>query len=97
MGLGLSPANTMDKLKYAIVPTIRVKGLTDVSDLLASRPGCKEVMVGRVSEEKAFSNYIKNNEFETMKVFERENISVTRTALENISVTRPTLENISVT
>ena len=32
-----------------------------------------------------------------MKVFERENISVTRPTLENISVTRPTLENISVT
>ena len=31
-----------------------------------------------------------------MKVFERENISVTQLNLENISVTQPTLENISV-
>ena len=32
-----------------------------------------------------------------MKVFERENISVTRPTLENISVTQQTLENVSVT
>ena len=32
-----------------------------------------------------------------MKVFEWENISVTRPTLENISVPQPTLENISVT
>ena len=46
--------------------------------------------MGRVSEVKVFSDYIKNNEFETMKVFGRENISVTQPTLENISVTRPT-------
>ena len=32
----------------------------------------------RVSEEKAYSDYIKNSEFETMKVFEFENNSGTR-------------------
>ena len=77
MDLGLSPANTKDKLKSVIGPTTRVEWLTDSSYWLTSRHGCKEVMVGRVSEEKAFSYYIKNKEFETMKVFERENISVT--------------------
>ena len=54
-------------------------------------------MVERVSEAKVYSNYIFENDFETMKVFEWENISVTRPTLENNSVTGPTLENISVT
>ena len=51
----------------------------------------------RVSEEKVNSHYILENEFETMNVFGRENISMIRPTLENISVTRPTLENILVT
>ena len=46
--------------------------------------------MGEVSEEKAYSNYIKSSEFETTKCFEQKNISVTRPTLENISVTRPT-------
>ena len=50
-----------------------------------------------MSEAKECSDYILENEFETMKVFERENISVTRPTLKNISVTQPNLENISVT
>ena len=90
MDLGLSPANTTGKLKSNIVPTTRVEGLTDGSGWPTSRHGYKEVMVGRMSEAKKFSDYIKNNEFETMKVFEQENISVTRPTLENISVTQRT-------
>ena len=60
-----------------------------------------------MSKVKVYIDYTFKNEFETMKYFERENISVTRhtqkkisvnqSTLENISVTRPTLENISVT
>ena len=48
-------------------------------------------------EAKAFSDHIKNNEFETMKVFEQQDISLTQPTLENISLTRPTSENISMT
>ena len=81
--------------------------MTNGSDWIVSRYGIEEVTVERVSKAKAFSDYIIENEFETMKVFERENISVTQPALENISVTqpnlekkyvsRPALENMSVT
>ena len=54
-------------------------------------------MVERVIKEKVYSDYILENEFKTMKCFERENVSVTQPTLENISVTRPSLENISLT
>ena len=37
MDLGLSPANTTDKLKSVIGPTARVEGLADSSNWLASR------------------------------------------------------------
>ena len=40
--LGLSPANTTDKLKSVIGPTTRVEGLTNRSDWLVSRHGCEE-------------------------------------------------------
>ena len=76
--LGLSPAITTDKLKSVIVPATRVEGLTDSSNRLAYMHGYEKVTVGRVSEAKEFSDYIKNNEFETMEVFERENNSRTR-------------------
>ena len=69
MDLGLSPANTTVKLKSVIRPTTRVEGLTDGSDFLASRHGCGEVTVVKVSKTKAFSGYIKKLEFETMKAF----------------------------
>ena len=46
-------------------------------------------MVGRVSKSKANSDYIKSSGFETTKVFERENISVTLPT-ENIPLTQPT-------
>ena len=87
MDLGLSPANTTDKLKSVFVPATRVEGFMDNSYWLASRHGCEEVTVGRVIEVKAFSDYIKNSEFETTKVFERENNYVTRPS-ENIPLTR---------
>ena len=93
LDLGLSPANTTDKLKSVIGPATRVEVLMDISDWLVSWHGFEEVTVGRVGEAKLFSDYIENNEFETMKVFERENISVTRPT-QNISLT---LENISMT
>ena len=97
MYLKFLPANTTYKLKSVIVSTTRVERLTNGSNWLASRHDIEEVRVERVSEAKVYSDYISKNEFETMKVFERENISVTRPILENISVNRPTLENISVT
>ena len=89
MDLGLSPTHTTDKLKSFISPATRVEGLTDSSDWLASRHGIEEVTVVRVIEGKAYINYIKNSEFETTKIFEQENISVTRPT-ENIPLTRPT-------
>ena len=63
MDFGLSPANTIDKLKSVIGTTTKVEGLTDSSDCLATRHICKEVTVGRVSGAKVFIEYIKNNEF----------------------------------
>ena len=78
MDLGLWPANTMNRLKAVISPNIRVEGMTDIFDWLMCMHGWKEVMVGRVRDAKVFSDYIKNNEFETIKVFEWENISVTQ-------------------
>ena len=68
----LLPAHTTDKLKSIIVTSARVEGLTDGSNWLASRHGIEEVTVGRVTETKLYSNYIKNSEFETTKCFEQE-------------------------
>ena len=68
LDVGMSPANTTDKLKSVIGPATRGEGLTDISGWLTSRHGCEEVTVGRVSEAKAYSDYIKNSEFETTKV-----------------------------
>ena len=45
MDLGLSPANTTDKLKSVIVPTTRVEGFVDISNWIASRRGCEEFTV----------------------------------------------------
>ena len=89
MDLGLSPSHTKDKLKYVIGPTTIFEGLINGSDWLASRHGIEEVMVGKVNETKSYSDYIRNSEFETTKVFEVENISVTRPT-ENISLIWPT-------
>ena len=68
----------MDKLKSIFVPSSRGRGLTDNSDGIASGHGITKVAADRVSEAKAYSDYIKNSEFETMKVFEFENNSGTR-------------------
>ena len=57
--LELSPAHTADKLNSVFAPATSAGGLTDNSDWLASRHGCEEVTVGRVSEAKAYSDYIK--------------------------------------
>ena len=76
--MGISTAHTADKLKSVMGPTTRVRGLTDNSDRLTSSHGISKVAADRVSEAKAYSDYIKNSEFEIMKVFEFENVSGTR-------------------
>ena len=76
--LGLSTAHTADKLKSVIGPATKVRGLTDDTDRLTSSHGISEVGADRVSEAKAYSDYIKNSEFEIMKVFEFENNSGTQ-------------------
>ena len=60
----------------------------DNSDGLTSSHGIAKVTANRASEEKAYSDYIKNSEFETMKVFEFENNSGNRLN-QNIQMTRP--------
>ena len=47
----------------------------DNSDGLASRRGIAKVRAYRVSEAKAYTDYIKSSEFVIMKVFEFENVS----------------------
>ena len=76
--IGLSTVHISDKLKSVIIPATRVRGLTDSFDGLTSRHGISKVTADRVSEAKAYSDYIKNSEFETMKVFEIQNDSGTR-------------------
>ena len=91
--LGLSPAHTAYKLKSIFAPTTRAGGLTDSSDGIMSRHHIAEITTDRVSEAKAYSDNIKNSEFETMNAFERENNSGTRLN-QNIQMTRPD-QNIS--
>ena len=67
--MGLSNAHTVDKLKSVIVPATRAGGLTDNTDGLSSSRGISKVIADRASEAKVYSDYIKNSEFETMKVF----------------------------
>ena len=50
----------------------------DNTDGLTSSHGISKVSANRVSDSKSYSDYIKNNEFETMKVFEIRNDSGTR-------------------
>ena len=85
--LRLSTVNTADKLNSTFAPATR--------DWLATRHSIAEVTRDRVSEAKEYSEYIKKSEFETMKVFERENNSGIRLA-ENNSGTRLN-ENIPLT
>ena len=70
--LGLSPAHTADKIKSIFAPTTRARGLADNSNRIKSMHRIAEVTVDRLSEEKLYSDYIKNSEFKTMNVFERE-------------------------
>ena len=78
MDLGLLTTHTADKFKSVIGPTTRAQGLTDTTNGLTSRHGILKVAADRVSEAKACRDYIKNAEFETMKVFEIRNDSGTR-------------------
>ena len=75
--MGLLTAHTADKLKYVISPATRAGGLTDNTDELTPMHGIAEVTADRVSEVKVYSDYIKNSEFETIKVFEFESNSGT--------------------
>ena len=70
--LGLSPAHTADKLNSIFALDTRAGGLTDNSNGLASVHRISEVAADRVSEVKAYIDYIKKSEFETMKVFQLE-------------------------
>ena len=63
---------------YVIGPATKAGGLTDNSDTLTSRHRIAKVTADRVSEVKAYSDYIKNSEFEYVKVFEFRNNSGTR-------------------
>ena len=78
MDLGQSPSQTTHKLKPILSPPTRVKGLTDSSNWIVYKHGTEEVTVERMNKTKAYIDYIKNSEFETTKVFEWENISLTR-------------------
>ena len=64
--LGLSTAHTADKLKSVIGPATRARGLVDNTDGLTSSHGISKVAADRVREEKAYSDYIKNSEFQTI-------------------------------
>ena len=75
VGLGILPANIADKLNSVFAPVTTSGVLTDNSDWLAYRNRIAEVTEGRVNEVKGYIDYIKNSEFETMNVFERENNS----------------------
>ena len=76
--MGLLPAHTADKLKFGIGPATRSGGLTDNTNRLSSSHGIVNVTADRVSKAKRYSDYIKNYEFETMKVFEFGNDSETQ-------------------
>ena len=76
--MGILTAHTADKLKSVIGPATRAGGLTDNSDGLTSSHGISKVVADRVSEAKAYSDYVKNSEFETMIFFEFKNNSGTR-------------------
>ena len=58
---------------YVFAPTTKATELTDSFNWLASGHGIAEIAEERVNEVQAYSDYIKNSEFETMNVFEQEN------------------------
>ena len=67
--LGFSPTHTTDKLKSIIAPPSRAGVLTDNSNWIASMRLIAEVTEGRLSKVQAYSDYIKNSEFETRNFF----------------------------
>ena len=76
--MGLSTAHTSDNLKSVICTATRAGGLTVNSNRLTSSHGISKVAADRVCEAKAYRDYIKNSEFEIMKVFEFKNVSGNR-------------------
>ena len=66
MDFGLSLANTPDKIKSVIVPTTRFGRSTNGSDRLQPRHDI-EILPKNSKQKKVYTNYILNNEFETMK------------------------------
>ena len=56
--LGISTAHTADKLKSVIAPAIRAGVFMDNSDRLTSRHRIAEVTSEKLSEAKAYSDYI---------------------------------------
>ena len=75
--LRLSTVNTEDKLNSVFSPVTKVEVLNDHSDWLASRHLIAVITADRVSEVKAYRNYIKNSELETRNFFEQRNIQLT--------------------
>ena len=78
MNLGLLLTNKADKLNSFFYPASRPEGLNDSSYRIVYGHGIAEVAEGRVIEAKMNSDYIKISEFETMNIFDQENISLTR-------------------
>ena len=93
--LRLSAVNIADKLNSVFAPVTRAEGLADRPEWLTSRHIIAEVTEGRVSKVQAYSDYIKNSEFETRNIFEQENIQMTQPD-QNIPLTRLN-ENIPMT
>ena len=59
MDLGLSPAHTVDKLKSIFFHATRSGGLMDNTDGIMSSHIIEKYTADRVSEAKAYSDYIK--------------------------------------
>ena len=59
MDFGLSTANTPDKLKYIIVPTTRVRRLTNVSDWLRPMDDIEEVTAEILSKKNRAATILK--------------------------------------
>ena len=74
----IASVNATDRLGLVSATTTILGRPTLSSDWLQHGHDIEEVTAEKVSEAKAYSDYILENEFETMRVFERENISVTR-------------------
>ena len=75
--LWISTINTAEKINSVFDPVTRAEGLTDHSDWILSRHRITEVTSDIVIEATSYSYFIKNSEFETRNVFERENIQLT--------------------